>query len=102
MQVIAWLLIGTVILAYICAFLERYGHLLLVLSGDALLAGLGLIILTLIARAAWSWFCHWYELRQVRAQATRAIQRSNQHYEKSQAEMEQLARAYRLRKGISQ
>lgn len=102
MQAIAWLLIGTVLLAYICEFLKRYGHLLLVLTGDALLAGVGLIVLTLVLRAAWPWFCDWYERRQVRAQATRAIQRVNQHYENSRAEMEQLARLHHLRKGISQ
>lgn len=102
MQFIAWLFIGTVILAYICEFLKHYGHLLLMLTGDALLAGVGLIVLTLVLRAAWSGFCDWYELRQVRAQTTRAIQRANQHYESSRTEMEQVARLYRLRKGISQ
>lgn len=102
MAIVAWLLIGTVILTYVCEFLKRYGHLLLVLAGDALLAGVCLIVLALVLRASWSWFCRWYELRQVRAQAARAIQRANQHYEKSRVEMEQLARAYRIRKGISQ
>lgn len=100
MAVIAWLLIGTVILAYIWAFLERYGHFLLVVTGEMLLGVLALVILVLIVRAVWSWFCHWYELRQIRAQPAKAIQRDNAHYEKSRAEMEQLARAYHLRKGI--
>ncbi|SBW24517.1 putative membrane protein [Candidatus Protofrankia californiensis] len=102
MQAIGWLLIGTVILAYLCAFLERYGHLLLVLTGEVLLAALTLALLVIIMRAVWSWFCRWWELRQIRVRTAQAIQRTNSHYEKSRAEMEQLARAYRLRKGINQ
>lgn len=102
MRIIGGLLIGTVILAYAVAFLERYGQLLLVLAGWILLGVLTLAGLALAARACWSWFCHWWELRQVRIQAAQAIQRSNTHYERSRAEMEQLARAYHLRKGINQ
>lgn len=102
MRVIGGLLIGTVILAYAVAFLERYGQLLLVLAGWILLGVLTLAGLALAAWACWSWFCHWWELRQVRIQAAQAIQRTNTHYEKSRAEMEQLARAYHLRKGITQ
>lgn len=102
MQFIVWLLLGTVVLAYLVAFLERYGHLLLVWTGELLLGVLALVVLVLIVRAVWSWLCHCRELRQVRAQATKAIQRTTAHYEQSRAEMEQLARLYHLRKGISQ
>ena len=101
MQVIAWLLIGTVILAYVCAFLERYGNFLLVLTGEVVLGALALVVIAFIVYAIWSWFCHWWELRQVRVQAAQAIQRANAHCEKSRTEMEQLARTYHFRKGIS-
>lgn len=101
MRVIGWLLVGTVILAYICAFLERYGHLLLVLAGVVLFGVLAFVVLALMVWTAWSWFCHWWELRQVRVRAGRAIRRTNAHYEQSRAEMEQVARRYHLRKGIS-
>lgn len=83
MQFIAWLLIGTVILAYVYAFLDRYGHFLLVLTGEVLLGALVLVVIALITYAAWSWFCRWWELRHVRARAARAIQRTNVHCEKS-------------------
>ena len=102
MRAIGWLLIGTVVLAYACAFLERYGQLLLVLAGWILLGVLALAGLALSAWACWSWFCHCWELRRVRIQAAQAIQRTNARYENSRAEMEQLARAYHLRKGITQ
>ncbi|WP_018686977.1 hypothetical protein [Actinokineospora enzanensis] len=102
MRVIGGLLIGTVILAYAVAFLERYGQLLLVLASWVLLGVLALTGLALGAWACWSWFCHWWELRQARTQAAQAIERTNTQYEKSRAEMEQLARAYHLRKGITQ
>jgi len=101
MAIIVWLLIGTVILAYICAFLERYGHFLLVLAAEVLLGALAIAVLAFIAYTIWSWFCHWWDLRQVRAQAARAIQRTNTHYDHSRAEMEQIARLYHLRKGIN-
>jgi uncharacterized membrane protein YbhN (UPF0104 family) len=99
MLFIAFLLIGTVILAYVVALLERYGHFLLVLTGEILLGVLALVVLVLVARAVWSWFCHWWELRQIRIQATNAIRRTSAHYEKSRAEMEQVARLYQLRNG---
>ncbi|GLZ30646.1 hypothetical protein Lesp02_28350 [Lentzea sp. NBRC 105346] len=102
MRVIGGLLIGTVILAYAVAFLERYGQLLLVLAGWILLGVLALAGLVVAARGCWSWFCQWWELRQVRIQAAQAIRRANTHFENSRAEMEQLARAYHLRKGITQ
>lgn len=102
MQVIAWLLIGTVILAYICEFLKLYGHFLLVLTGEGLLGVLALLVVVLLMRAAWSWFSHWRELRQVRIRADRAARRENAHYQRSRAEMEQLARAYHIRKGLHQ
>jgi hypothetical protein len=102
MQFIGALLIGTVVLAYVCAFLERYGHLLLRLSGEVLLGALALAVLVLILRLIWSGFCRWWELRQIRVQTARAIQHTNQHFEASRAEMERLARAYHLRKGIRQ
>ena len=101
MQFIAVLLIGTVILAYAVALLERYGHFLLVLTGEVLLGVLALVVLALVAGTAWSWFCHWWELRQVRNAAAKAIQRTTAHYEQSRAEMEQLAHLYHLRKGIT-
>lgn len=102
MQVIAWLLMATVVLAYVSAILERYGQLLLVLAGEVFLGALALIVLAFIVWAIWSWLCHWWEQRQIRAQARRAIHRTNSHYEKSRAEMEQIARLYHLRKGIGQ
>lgn len=102
MQIIAGLLIGTVILAYLCAFLERYGHFLLVLTGEVLLGVLALAFLALIIWGAWSRFSHWWEAQQVRIQADRAIERANAHYQRSRAEMEQLAHAYYIRKGLNQ
>ncbi|MYX25807.1 hypothetical protein GTY75_03830 [Streptomyces sp. SID8381] len=101
MQFIAVLLIGTVILAYVCAFLERYGHFLLVLTGEVLLGVLAMVVLALISWAAWSWFCHWWELRQVRNRTAKAIQRTTAHYEQSRAEMDRLARLHHLRKGLT-
>ena len=102
MQFIVWLLVGTVILAYVVAFLERFGHFLLVLTGEMLLGVLALAVLALVAGAAWSWLCHLWELRQVRNAAAEAIRRTTAHYEQSRAEMEQLASLHHLRKGITQ
>jgi NhaP-type Na+/H+ or K+/H+ antiporter len=97
---IAFLLIGTVILVFVCAMMERYWRVLLVLTGEVLLAGLAIAVVATLSRLAWVWFCHWLELRQIRTQAARAIQRTNDHYEKSRADMEQLTHEYRLRKEI--
>ena len=101
MAILTWMFLGAIVLGFIGAFLERYGHLVLMLAGNVLLGAVVLAVLAFIACAAWSWFCHWWDLRQVRTQTARAIQRTNTHYEESRAEMERIARIYHLRKGIS-
>jgi hypothetical protein len=73
MVVIAWLLIGTVILAYACALIQKYWYVLTMLTEDAVfvVAAIGgVVVLGLILRYL---FSLWFERFQVRRDVDRAI-----------------------------
>jgi hypothetical protein len=55
-----------------------------------------------VIRFTWPLVCAWLELRQVRAQTRRAMQRETAAYDDAQAQMEQIALQYHLRRGLGQ